>query len=337
MARTYTSYTYMAARAIATGSISFGLVAIPVKLYPATSPTAAISFNLLHKDCGSRLKQQYVCAREEKIVGRDEMVKGYQFAKDQYVTFTAEELKAVEERATQAIDIAEFVPLDKVDPVFFDKPYYLAPEKGGEKAYRLLAQVMVDTKRCALARYAARGKQYLVIVRPAEGGGLVMQQLLYADEVRPFSEVPMPDATTVREAELKLARQLVDQISSETFDPTAYEDEVKKRIEADIQKKVQGHQIDVSEPTQAPAQVIDLMEALKASLGDNGAKGRRPASTPRRAHHDEHPARADQVAIGVVPQLEMRQLRAGLRRRRVGRSEAVQVAPVAPQQRAHDR
>ncbi|MBC8133066.1 MAG: Ku protein, partial [Deltaproteobacteria bacterium] len=234
--------------------------------------------NLLHADCGSRLKQQYVCQRDGEIVSRDQMVKGYEFAKDQYVTFTTEELKAMEEKATQSIEIAEFVPLDRIDPVFFDKPYYLGPEKGGEKAYRLLAQVMRDTDRAAIARYAARGKQYIVMLRAADGAqsgvGIVMQTLLYADEVRPFSEVPIADAE-VKETELALAKQLVEQITAETFNPADYKDEVRARIQVDIQRKVEGHEIATAEPLQEPARVIDLMEALKASLGGARAGGSR--------------------------------------------------------------
>jgi len=280
----------MPARAIGTGSISFGLVAIPVKMYPAAQATAAVSFNLLHQPpCGSRLKQQYICAKEEVLVPRNEMVKGYEFEKDHYVVFTPAELKALEEKATNSIDITEFVPIDRVDPVYYDKPYYLAPEKGGEKAYHLLAEVMRESGRTALARYAARGKQYLVMIRPGERG-LVMQQLLYADEVRPFAEVPMPDVPAVREAELKLAHQLVDQISSETFDPTKYEDDVKKRIMADIERKVEGQEIEAAPAEEAPAQVIDLMEALKASLGGDGKgaparKSEASKQTPRRPAH----------------------------------------------------
>jgi DNA end-binding protein Ku len=285
----------MPARAIASATVSFGLVTIPVKLFPATAPIGSgISFNLLHKECGSRLKQQYICIKEEVIVPREDMVKGYEFAKDQYVTFTTDELKALEEKATQTVDITEFVPLDKVDPVYFDKPYYLAPDKGGEKAYHLLAEVMRDTGRCALAKYAARGKMYLVLVRPVEEG-LALQQLLYADEVRSWKEIAMPDKPALRDAELKLAHQLVDQIASETFDPSQYEDEVKKRIQADIEKKVQGKEIEVSETTEQPAQIIDLMEALKASLG--AAKGGKRAAAPAQkdsAEGDEerHPAKA---------------------------------------------
>jgi DNA end-binding protein Ku len=271
----------MPARAIGTGSISFGLVAIPVKMYSATQANAAVSFNMLHQPpCGSRLKQQYICAREEVIVPRDEMVKGYEFAKDQYVVFTTDELKSLEERATQSIDITEFVPLSQVDPVYYDKAYYLAPEKGGEKAYHLLAEVMKTSGRTALARYAARGKMYLVMIRPADNG-LVMQQLLYADEVRPFAEVPMPDVPKVRDAEMQLAQQLVDQISNETFEPTKYEDEVKTRILADIQRKVDGQVIEAPATEEQPAQVIDLMEALKASLA-GGAKAKTAPAEERK-------------------------------------------------------
>jgi DNA end-binding protein Ku len=266
------------ARAIAGGTISFGLVSIPVKLYSATQASAAISFHLLHAKDNSRLKQQYVCPQDNEIVPRDEMIKGYEFAKDQYVTFSPEELKALEEKATQTIEIAEFVPIQKIDPVYFDKAYFLGPEKGGEKAYRLLCQAMRETGRTGLARYAARGKQYLVMLRPTteEPGGLVMQQLLYADEVRSFSEVPIADAE-VREPELKLAKQLIDQIASETFDPTQYEDDVRKRTQADIDRKVKGQDIATAEPAPEPARIIDLMEALKASLGKKNGKDKATA------------------------------------------------------------
>jgi DNA end-binding protein Ku len=255
------------ARAIAGATISFGLVSIPVKLYSATQASAGVSFNLLHGKCGTRVKQQYICPRDNELVSRDEMVKGYEISKDQFVTFTPEELKALEERATETIDIAQFVPLASVDPVYFDKPYYLSPEKGGDKAYRLLTEAMRESGRAALARYAARGKQYLVMVRPTtdKPGGLVLQQLLYADEVRSLAEVPLPDGE-VREPELKLARQLIDQITAETFEPTLYHDEVRERIHADIQRKMQGQDIATSVPEAQPARIIDLMEALKASL-----------------------------------------------------------------------
>jgi DNA end-binding protein Ku len=229
------------------------------------------------------VKQQYVCQRDGQIVSRDQMVKGYEFAKDQYVTFTPAELKAMEEKATQTIEIAQFVPVDRIDPVYFDKPYYLGPEKGGEKAYRLLAQAMRETDRAAIARYAARGKQYIVMLRAADGAqggiGIVMQTLLYSDEIRPFSEVPIADAP-VKESELALAKQLVGQIAAETFNPGDFKDEVRTRIQADIQRKVEGQEIATAEPLQEPARVIDLMEALKASLGGARDKTSHSGVTP---------------------------------------------------------
>src|SRR5512145_3556495 len=210
----------MAARSIASLTVSFGLVSIPVKLFSATEASRAISFNLLHKACGSRLRQQYFCVKEDVPVQREDMVKGYEFAKDQYVVFTPEELKALEEAGTHTADITEFVPIESVDPLFFDKAYYLAPDKGGAKPYALLTRALRESRRCALGRWAARGKQYIVMLRPVEDG-LVMQQLLYAAEVRPISELEIPK-TEVRDAELKLAQQLIDQQATDAFDPAGY-------------------------------------------------------------------------------------------------------------------
>src|SRR2546421_3900331 len=277
----------MAARSIASLTVSFGLVSIPVKLFSATEASRAISFNLLHKGCGSRLKQQYICIKEEVPVAREDMVKGYEFAKDQYVMFTPEELKALEEAGTQSAEITEFVPIDSIDPVFFGKAYSLAPDKGGAKPYALLARALRQSKRCALGRWAARGKQYIVMIRPVEGGeadGLVMQQLLYAAEVRSIKDIEIP-STEVKDAELKLAQQLIEQQASDAFDPSAYTDEVRSRIEAAVQKKVEGQEITMAEAPEAGAQVIDLMEALRASLEKKPkAETRKP---PKRAEQAE--------------------------------------------------
>lgn len=262
----------MAARSIGSLTISFGMVSIPVKLYSATEASRAISFNLLHKGCGSRLKQQYLCAKEEVVVAREDMVKGYEFAKDQYVMFTPEELKALEEAGTHSAEITEFVPLKSVDPVYFDKAYYLGPDKGGAKPYALLARALRESGRCALGRWAARGKQYIVMIRPVEDlvEGLVMQQLLYAGEVRSLRDIDIPK-TDVKPAELKLAQQLIEQQSADKFDPAAYTDEVRTRIEAAVQKKVEGQEITMTEQPESSGQVIDLMEALRASLGRKAA------------------------------------------------------------------
>jgi DNA end-binding protein Ku len=271
----------MSARSIANATISFGLVSIPVRLFSATQASSAVSFNLLHAKCSGRLKQQYVCPTEDNmVVERGDMVKGYEFAKDRYVTFTPEELKALEEKATQSIDISEFVPASKIDPVYFDKAYYLGPDKGGDRAYRLLSEAMLATGRTALARYAARGKQYLVQLRPMAGGGLVMQQLLYADEVRPFAELGVDKMVDVKDQELKLAEAIIGQISHEEFKPEQYEDEVRKRVLEQIDRKVQGQDIQLTPPEQPQTQIIDLMEALKASLAarESGAKAPAPKS-----------------------------------------------------------
>ena len=274
----------MAARSIASLTISFGLVSIPVKLYSATETSRAISFNLLHKACGSRLRQQYFCIKEDVPVAREEMAKGYEFAKDQYVMFTPEELKALEEAGTQTADITEFVPAKTIDPVFFDKAYYLGPDKGGAKPYALLARALKESGRCALGRWAARGKQYIVMIRPVEDGfveGLVMQQLLYSGEVRSMKDIDIPK-TDVRDAELKLAQQLIEQQAVDKFDPTAYKDEVRERIEAAVQKKVEGQEITMAEAPQQGAQVIDLMEALRASLEKKPARKVQAAKAPAR-------------------------------------------------------
>ena len=282
----------MAARSLASLTISFGLVSIPVKLFSATQATAAISFNLIHGKCGSRLRQQYICIKEGVVVEREEMVKGYEFAKEQYVTFTSEELKALEEESTGTVDITEFVPDEKIDGIWYDKAYFLGPDKGGAKPYALLSEGMRSTGRCALARWAARGKQYLVQIRPVKDG-LIMQQLLYADEVRSIKDIDIQEAT-VKEAELKLAVQLIEQISEDEFNPKQYEDDVKKRIEAAVEKKISGKEISVSPEAPAAkggAQVIDLMGALRASLTKGAPKKTEPQRKP--------PKRAAAVAAPI--------------------------------------
>jgi len=282
----------MAARSIASLTISFGLVSIPVKLYSATESERGISFNMLHKTCGSRLKQQYLCIKEEIPVAREETVKGYEFAKDQYVMFTPEEMKALEEAGTHSADITEFVPIESIDPVYFDKAYYLAPDKGGAKPYALLARALRESGRCAIGRWASRGKQYIVMIRPIEDG-LMMQQLLYAAEVRSMKDIDIQKAD-VKDAELKLAEQLIEQQAADKFNPSAYTDEVRARIEAAVQRKVEGQEITMSEAPEGGAQVIDLMEALRASLGKK-APARAQAQEEPRAETRKPPKRAQQA------------------------------------------
>ena len=257
----------MAARSLGSLTISFGLIAIPVNLFSATQSSGSISFNLLHKGCGSRLKQQYVCIKHESVVDRDEMVKGYEFTKGQYVQFTSEEIKAFDEVGTHSIDIAEFVAIEAIDPVYFDKAYYLTPDKGANKPYALLTEALRQTNRCAIGRWASRGNSNIVMLRPI-GNVLAMQQLRFSTEVRPASEVEIVPAE-VKAAELNLAKQLVEQQSTDAFDPSAYVDEVKGRIEAAIQRKVEGKDIsiaDVAVEAAGSSNIVDLMDALRASL-----------------------------------------------------------------------
>ena len=265
----------MAAHSIGSATVSFGLVSVPVQLFAAGESKATISFNWLHKKDGARLKQQYVCAKDGEKVERDEMIKGYEFAKGQYVTFTPDELKALEERATGAIDIVEFLPAEKVDRIYLDRTYFLGPDKGGERAYKLLAEALERTKRVAIGQYAARGKQYLIMVRPMDGG-LAMEQLRYADEIRTIAEVPIPK-TEVKKPELDLAIKLIDQAATEEFQPEKYKDNVRERMQEQIERKVEGKQI-TEEPEEAPkAKALDLMQALKQSLEGAEAK---PAAKP---------------------------------------------------------
>jgi DNA end-binding protein Ku len=256
----------MPARAIGTATISFGLVSVPVNLYSSYESKANISFNMLHKKCGTRLKQQYICPKDNEIVTRDQTVKGYEISKDHYVVLTPEELKALEEKATETIDINEFVPLAKVDREFVEKTYYLGPDKGGDRAYRLLAAALDETGRAALGQYAARGQQHLVLLRPLNGV-IVMEQLHYADELRATTEVEVPEGT-VKPAELSLAKQLIEQSASDDFVPEKYKDTVRERQLEAIEAKVQGQEITEEAPAERGGKIIDLMEALKQSLSE---------------------------------------------------------------------
>jgi DNA end-binding protein Ku len=276
----------MTARSIGSATISFGLVSVPVNLFSSSESSAAVSFNMLHAKCGSRLKQQYICAQEGTVVEKEEITKGYEFAKGQYVRFTAEEIKALDEKATNAIDIGEFVPLAAVDRIYLEKVYYLGAGKGGERAYRLLVAALADTGRAALGQYSARGKQYLVLIRPM-GDLLVMEQLHYHGELKSADEVPRPDVV-IKDAELALARQLIEQGAVDEFKPENYRDTVRDRVLEAIQQKVDGQEI-TAEPAAPQTKIIDLMDALKASLAKRGASTaeKKPAIRVAAAKSDE--------------------------------------------------
>ncbi len=267
----------MAARSIGSATISFGLVSIPVRLYVATH-SERLAFNMLHEVCGTRIKQQLYCPHCERVVERAETVKGYEFEKGRFVTFTGTELEALEAAASHAIDIQEFVPLASVDPVYYEDAHYLGPDKGAEKAYHLLSEAMRDTQKVALAQFTSHGKEQLVLIRPY-ADGLVLHAMHYANEVRPF-DVDAGSEVAVRPNEVELARKLIAQLSENEFHPERYADTYRDRVQAAVDQKVAGQEVRMPEAPPARAQVIDLMEALKESLAHRGAKrGEKPHVT----------------------------------------------------------
>jgi DNA end-binding protein Ku len=262
----------MPARAISSATISFGLVAIPVKLFTATS-SQQVSFNMLHPETKTRVQQQYITPATGEVVSRGSLVKGYEYAKGQYVVFSDEELKALEAERSNSIDIVEFVPLSSVDLLQVEKSYYLGPDKGGDKAYHLLTQSMQHTGKVAVGRWAARGKEQLVLLRPYKSG-LILHQMFYANEVRSFEEVETGATFQFKDVELNLAEKLIAELSKSEFHPEQYKDEYATRVLAAVDQKVAGEQVHVAQ--EAPrAQVIDLFEALKQSLeqAQGGASG----------------------------------------------------------------
>ena len=271
----------MPSHSIGSGNISFGLVSIPVKMFTAAS-SEAVSFNQIHPKCGGRIKQQLLCPTCNEVVERGTLVKGYEFAKDQYVQFTEDELKALEGETSRMIDIAEFVPLAQVDPIYFEKTYYLGPDKGGEKAYRLLADAMTKTERVALAKFCMRGKESLVLIRSAQKG-LMLHFMYFADEVRDFSEVDKGDEAKIKPGEMDLANRLIAELSKDTFRPDQYADEYRTRVLAAVEQKVEGREVTSLAPQAQRTQVIDLMEALKQSLGNRSAGSGRAAAGGARA------------------------------------------------------
>ncbi|MFP3647183.1 Ku protein [Paraburkholderia hospita] len=286
-----------APRSIASMTISFGLVSIPCRMFSATESKSAVSFNMLHKDCGARVRQQLYCPAHQAVIERSDTVKGYEFEKDKYVVFEPSELEAFEATASHSIDIVAFLPSDAIDPIYFDKAYYLGPDKRGAKPYQLLAQAMTETGTCALAKFVMKGKQNVAQVR-AGPDGLILQQLLYADEVRAQSAIGI-DKPDVQPAELKLAEQLIEQYRVDSYDPTQYKDEEKERLLAAIDQKIAGKKITLQPAAQPEgAEIIDLVEALRASLKGQGTAAARqkpdavPVAEPAAPKHRKAARRA---------------------------------------------
>ncbi len=253
----------MAARSIGSGTISFGLVSIPIRLFTATSPKS-VSFNMLHKTCGGRLKQQLFCPVDNQVVERTDIVKGFEYARDSYVKFTDDELKALETARTDTLELVEFVPADTVDFLFIERTYYLGPDKGGDRAYRLLSEALEKANRLAVGRFAQRGKDNLVLVRPYKKG-LILHECYYADEVRSFDEVETGGAFEFKDIELELANKLIQQLDQPKFEPERFRDTYGDRVRAAVDKKIAGEEV-VTTPEAPKAQIIDLLEALKRSV-----------------------------------------------------------------------
>jgi DNA end-binding protein Ku len=288
----------MASRPIGTGNISFGLVSIPVKLFSATR-SRAVSFNLLHAKDQSRIQQKIYCPADDAIIDRSELVRGFEFEKGRYVTFTDEELKKLEARNEHAIEITEFLPLEEIDPVYFEESYYLGSEANAAKAYRLLTDAMSQSGRVALGRFTMRGKEHLVLIRPF-GKGLMLHTVYYSDEVRSAEDVDTADNEPVREAELTLAKRLIDELTGKEFDPSKYHDHYRERVLEVAQQKIAGQQVAEAPTEPRRGQVIDLMAALKASLDKRAAgapeeaesEAKTEASRPPRARASSERRRA---------------------------------------------
>ena len=296
----------MPARAIQSATISFGLVSIPTKLYTAAS-SESISFHLLHKKCGGRMKQQYICPTDNnEVVERSDMLRGYEYAKDQYVLFTEEELNEVESPKNNSLEILEFVPLSTVDLLYVAKTYYLGPDKGGDKAYKLLSDSMTRTRKVAVGRFWTRGKEQLVLIRPYKNG-LVLHYVYYANEVRAFDEVDTGATFNFAPVESELADKLIDQLTTEKFHPERYRDTYTDRLREAIEQKVAGQQVHVTQehPT---GQIIDLFEALKRSLkaapaNDEPAKAPAPpaATAVAEASSEDAPASVEPASKARPP------------------------------------
>ena len=257
----------MAARSIGSGTISFGLVSIPIKLFTAVS-AKSVSFNMLHKTCGGRLKQQLLCPVDNVIVERSDTIRGFEYARDQYVKFTDEELKAMEAARTDSLELVEFVPADTVDFLYIEKTYFLGPDKGGDRAYRLLSEALEKANRLAVGRFAQRGKDNLVIIRPYKKG-LILHECYYADEVRSFDDVETGGAFEFKPIELELANKLIEQLDQDKFEPARFRDTWADKVKEAVERKVAGEEVQAA-PEAPKAQIIDLLEALKRSVAQVG-------------------------------------------------------------------
>lgn len=290
----------MSARPLSSTTISFGLVSIPIKLYTATS-AQNVHFNQLHSKCGGRLKQRMWCPVDNEYVERADIVKGYEFGKNQYVQFEESELKTMEAERFQTLDLVEFVPESTVDFIYIEKSYYIGPDKGGNKAFNLLTKAMRRMERIAVGRYWTRGKVQLVLMRPYKKG-LILHQVFYANEVRDYEDVDLGEDTRISDAEDQLADKLIESLSAESFEPKKYRDEYVDRVRAAADEKIAGREITAA-PEQPVAQIIDLFEALKQSLA-TAESARATGTDSARATGTDGDAHASETDAGEGPAIK---------------------------------
>src|SRR5919198_2362702 len=275
-------------RAIWSGAISFGLVNIPVKLYSAVN-RKTVRFHQLDREDNQRIQQRRVNPRTGEEVPYENLVKGYEVGPDRYVVITPEELESIQPEKTRMIDIVSFVDLDQIDPIYYDHPYYLVPDTGADKAYRLLLDAMEEANKVALGRVVLRTKEYLVAIRPRDDV-MTMETMLFADEVIPpdkLDERPSDGKAKTSQKELQMAQQLIDSLA-EDFEPSQYKDEYRDRVIEMIERKAQGEEVVIEAPTEEPKQVPDLMAALEQSIASakgqgGGKKKRAPAKKKKTA------------------------------------------------------
>jgi DNA end-binding protein Ku len=275
-------------RSMWSGAISFGLVNVPVKLYSAVN-RKTVRFNQLNAKTGHRVAQKRVDSVTNEEVPFEDIVKGYELTKERYVVITPEELEGLDPEKTRTIDIEDFVDLEDIDPIYYDHPYYLVPDKGAAKAYGLLLQAMEESEKVAIARVVIRSKEQLVAIRPAPGGVLTMETMLFADEVVPTEDIDdLPEAKELKvsDREVKMAQQLIDSLSSD-FEPGKYRDEYREKVLELIERKASGEEIAVQPEAPEPKKVPDLMAALEASLaavkGDSAGDGKSESKPKRKS------------------------------------------------------
>jgi DNA end-binding protein Ku len=269
-------------RAIWSGAISFGLVNIPVKLYSAVN-RKTVRFHQLDREDNQRIQQKRVNPRTGEEVPYENLVKGYELAPERYVIITPEELESLEPQKTRSIDIEDFVELSEIDPIYYDHPYYLVPDKGAGKAYKLLLEAMKDSGKVAIARVVIRSKENLVAIRPLDGL-LTMETMLFSDEVIPsdgIEDIPADGEAKTSARELEMAKQLIDSLTSD-FEPGKYRDEYRDRVLEMIERKAEGEEIVIEAPAEEPQKVPDLMAALEASIAGTKKKPRKKPAAKKK-------------------------------------------------------